>query len=207
MIEIDHLLWASPDLDEGTAAIAALTGVTPASGGSHPGFGTRNSLLSLGSTYLEIIAPDPSQELAGNRGGRIAALAGPGLLTFAVRTPDLACFAEAAARAGLSVSDPTPMSRTRPDGLRLAWAVQHARSEAYPDLVPFAIDWMGSPHPAGTTPAGCRLLELVVLHPDPEPLVALYAALGLAISVERASRPGLSASLATPRGAVQLAAP
>ena len=207
MIEIDHLLWAAPDLDAGTAAIAALTGVAPAPGGSHPGFGTRNSLLSLGSTYLEVIAPDPSQELAGNRGGRIAAQAGPGLLTFAVRTPDLATFAAAAARAGLSVSDRTPMSRTRPDGVRLAWAVQQARSEDYPDLIPFAIDWMGSPHPAGTTPAGCTLLDLSVLHPDPEPLAAIYAALGLAVTVKRAIRPGLLASLASPRGVVLLTPP
>ncbi len=204
MIEIDHLLWASPDLDAGTAAIAALTGVAPAPGGAHPGFGTRNSLLSLGTTYLEVIAPDPSQELASNRGGRIAALAGPGLLTFAVRTPDLAGFAAAATRAGLSVSDPTPMSRTRPDGVRLAWAVQHARSKAYPDLVPFAIDWMGSPHPAGTTPAGCTLLELAVLHPDPDPLGEIYLTLGLSVEVKRAVRPGLTARLASPTGDVLL---
>ncbi len=206
MIELDHLLWAAPDLDDGTAAIAALTGVTPARGGSHPGFGTRNSLLSLGSTYLEIIAPDPAQTLTGNRGGRIAALSGPGLLTFAVRTTDLAGFAAAAGRAGLSVGDATPMSRTRPDGVHLAWTVQHARSEAYPDLIPFAIDWQGSPHPAATTPAGCTLRDLSVLHPEPEPLAAIYAALGLSITVTRALRPGLLASLASPRGAVLLTA-
>ena len=204
MIELDHLLWAAPDLDGGTAALAALTGVTPARGGSHPGFGTRNSLLSLGTTYLEIIAPDPAQALAGNRGGFIAALPGPGLLTYAVRTPDLAGFAAAAARAGLAVADPIAMSRTRPDGVHLAWTVQHARSDAFPDLVPFAIDWEASPHPSGTTPPGCRLLDLSVLHPVPEPLTAIYAALGLPIAVKRALRPGLTASLASRHGEVVL---
>ena len=204
MIELDHLLWAAPDLNLGSEAMAALTGVAPAVGGSHPGFGTRNSLLSLGESYLEIIAPDPAQDLTGNRGGRIAALPRPGLLTFAVRTPDLAGFAAAAERAGLSVDAPLPMSRTRPDGLRLAWAVQHARNEAFPDLIPFAIDWKDSPHPAATTPSGCTLLDFTVLHPDPEPLAAIYAALGLAISVLRALTPGFLATLDTPRGPVLL---
>jgi hypothetical protein len=207
MIDLDHLLWAAPDLDDGLSAVAGLTGVRPAAGGSHPGFGTRNGLLSLGSTYLEIIAPDPTQDLAGNRGGRIAALPGPGLLTFAVRTPDLAGFAAAGQRAGLTVGEPRAMSRTRPDGLHLAWTVQHAESAAYPDLIPFAIDWQGCPHPAGTTPKGCTLLDFAVLHPEPEPLAALYAALGVQVAVKRALRPGMTATLATPRGTVLLGSP
>lgn len=207
MIELDHLLWAAPDLDAGTAAVSALTGVTPARGGSHPGFGTRNSLLSLGSTYLEIIAPDPAQDLAGNRGGRIAALPNPGFLTFAVRTSDLAGFAAKAVRAGLAVQDPVAMSRKRPDGVHLSWTVQQARSDAFPDLVPFAIDWQGSPHPAGTAPAGCTLVGFTALHPDPGPLAAIYAALGLPIVVLRALRSGLMATLESPRGTVLLTAP
>lgn len=205
MTELDHLLWAAPDLDAGIAALAASTGATPAVGGSHPGFGTRNALLSLGSTYLEVIAPDPAQDLADNRGGRIAALPRPGLLTFAVRTPDLAGFAAAARAAGLSVGEPVAMSRTRPDGSRLAWAVQDADSGAHPDLVPFAIDWQGSPHPAATAPAGCTLIDFAVLHPDPAPLAAIYAALRVPVAVRPAPRPGLTATLATPRGTVVLA--
>lgn len=207
MLELDHLLWAAPDLEGGMAAIAALTGVTPVQGGSHPGFGTRNSLLSLGSTYLEIIAPDPVQTLAGNRGGFIAALPRPGLLTFAVRTPDLGSFAAAATRVGLAVHDPVAMSRTRPDSVRLSWAIQQAWSNAFPELIPFAIDWQGSLHPAGTTPSGCRLRDFSVLHPDPEPLVALYAALSLPVSVKHARQPGFEAILDSPCGEVRLTSP
>lgn len=206
-VELDHLLWAAPDLDAGSAAIAALTGVTPARGGAHPGFGTRNSLLSLGDTYLEIIAPDPDQPLAGTRGGAIAAMPAPGLLTFAVRTTDLDGVRAAASRAGIEVDGPVAMSRTRPDGVRLAWACLYVRHPAYGDAVPFAIDWRGSPHPSSTTPGGCRLRDFAVLHPDPGPLAALYRGLGIAVPVRPAATAGFSAALATPNGAVTLAGP
>jgi hypothetical protein len=207
MIELDHILWASPDLDQGVATLSALTGVAPAPGGSHPGFGTRNSLLSLGATYLEIIAPDPKQQLVGNWGAAIAALPQPGLSTFAVRTTDLAAYMSAAERAGLAVEGPVAMSRTRPDGLRLAWACAYPRHPSYGEAVPFAIDWRGSPHPAASAPSGCRLLDFAVLHPEPEPLAALYRVLGVAVAVRRAARPGLTATLATPRGEVLLLGP
>lgn len=37
---LDHLVHATPDLDRTLAEIAALTGVRPVPGGSHPGRGT-----------------------------------------------------------------------------------------------------------------------------------------------------------------------
>ena len=46
------------------------------------------------------------------------------------------------------------MSRTRPDGVRLDWTVAHFVHPSYDGVVPFAIDWQGSPHPATTTPTG-----------------------------------------------------
>jgi hypothetical protein len=59
---IDHLVYATPDLDLGIEKIEWLFGVRATLGGQHPGAGTRNALVSLGlGTHLEIVGPDRTQ--------------------------------------------------------------------------------------------------------------------------------------------------
>ena len=52
-------MYAVASLDEGMEWAADTFGVPAAYGGEHVDLGTRNALLSLGSTYLEIIGPVP----------------------------------------------------------------------------------------------------------------------------------------------------
>lgn len=202
---IDHLLWAAPDLDSGGALFRELTGIEAAVGGTHDGHGTRNRLASLGEgVYFEIISPDPAQSLTGNLGGRIAAMPHPQLMQFALRSDHLDGILAAARGAGLQVHDPVHMGRTRPDGVRLDWSILYLDDPRWPGFLPFVIDWKGSPHPSDSAPRGCTLKEFVILHPDPQPLAEVYAALGVQVELRRASRPSLQAVLETPRGPLVL---
>ena len=83
---VDHLLLGVSDLDRGIAWVEQRTGVRAAVGGTHPGAGTRNALLSLGARhYLEIIAPDPAQS-AYNFNIDVRGFAEPRLVNWAATT-------------------------------------------------------------------------------------------------------------------------
>jgi hypothetical protein len=203
-VKLDHILLGAADLDSASSQFEALTGVAPATGGSHPGFATRNRLVSLGpDVFFEVIAPDPAQEIAGKpRAEMIAGLSRPALLTFAVQTTDIDALSTRAKAAGLSTTGRAPMQRTRPDGVRLDWTVVRFDHSTYGPAIPFGIDWQGSPHPATTSPGGCKLRSLTVLHPQPEGLVRIYGLLGVDVAVRGSPRPGFVLWLETPKGEV-----
>jgi hypothetical protein len=208
LIGLDHILWAAPDLGAGEKIIESITGVAPTRGGSHPGFGTRNSLMGLDTgIYFEIISPDPAQDLKGNRGSVIAALPRPGIMTFAIRSDDLDALSAAARREGLSMQAPVAMSRHRPDGVRLDWTILHLEDSRFGEAIPFVIDWGSSPHPSESVPAGCQLRSFAVLHPEADELARLYAALDIPVPVKRAAYPGFVAEVAAPNGDVVLTHP
>ena len=117
----DHLLLGVADLDRGIQWVEERTGVRPVVGGSHPGRGTRNALLSLGAKqYLEVIAPDPAQSTYTFQID-LRALNEPRLVTWAAATSDIDGVARGAKAAGQAVFGPSDGSRARPDGRVLKW--------------------------------------------------------------------------------------
>ena len=201
MAKLDHIMYATADLEQGIEEIEELTGVRPVLGGAHPGRGTRNALLCLGTDqYLEIIAPDPAQNLQGTLGEEIISHGGSGIRSWAVATNNLAKLSAIIRRKGLDPRKIIDMSRTTPDGVRLDWQLLFVTGSP---MLPFFIDWKDSPHPALSTPSGCTLTEFKVnVCEDAE-----FKSLMLALEVDVAVVTGkncLSARIQTPRGEIEL---
>jgi hypothetical protein len=201
MAKLDHIMFAAADLNQGISEIADLTGVRAAIGGTHPGNGTRNALLSLGADqYLEIIAPDPEQELQGTLGEELIQHGGSGVRSWAVASDDLASVAAVGRDQGLGVRPIVDMNRTTPAGVRLDWQICFLFGNS---LLPFFIDWKKSPHPAQNTPKGCALDSFTVSLPDHVPYRTLMDALGVEVTIVNGAEL-CSARLQTPAGLVAL---
>ena len=199
---IDHLVYATPDLEATLRSLAELLGVEAAPGGRHPLWGTRNALLSLGGrAYFEIVGPDPTQKPPPlPRPFGIDGLSAPRLQTWVVRGENLDPLVSRARAAGLELGTVEARSREKPDGTLLRWTMTDPYREREGGVIPFLIDWGSTPHPASTSPAGCSLVALRAEHPDPERVRALLAGLGALIPVSSAPRPRLVATISSPRG-------
>jgi hypothetical protein len=207
---IDHLVFASDDLPKASALIAELLGIAPTPGGSHVGKGTRNELLSLGgATYLEVIGPDEAQPAPdGPRPFGIDDLVEPALVAWCVRpSRPLREIVSEARQAGIEFGDVSAMSRRRPDGVLLEWELTVPQFDGpFGRALPFMIDWADSSHPTDTLPPAVQLVQLDVLHSEPERLSMAFDIIGLSsgVAIHDADQPALRARLATARGEVTL---
>ena len=92
-MRIDHVIYATADLDAAAARLQRELGLVARDGGRHEGLGTVNRLVPLGGGYLELLAVADPIEATGNEFGRglMAQLerAGDGLLAWVVAVDDV----------------------------------------------------------------------------------------------------------------------
>jgi hypothetical protein len=212
-LALDHLVIAAASLEEGSAWCEATLGAAPAPGGKHALMSTHNRLLRIASphfprAYLEIIAIDPAAPAPGrvrwfdldDAALRQRLRAGPALIHWVARVPDIDASCAAWRAAGIERGEVLAASRgslrwriaVRPDGARLAHGA-----------LPTLIEW-GEAHPCDTLPASSVTLEAVALRGLP----ALDTALPDGVRLEAgADGAPLSATLMTPTGPCRLDAP
>lgn len=92
-MRIDHVIYATADLDAAAAWVESEFGLTVVGGGRHQGMGTHNRIVPLGGGYLELLAiADPDEASSSDLGRavqeRIAAT-GDGLIGWAVTVDDV----------------------------------------------------------------------------------------------------------------------
>ncbi|NKB98881.1 MAG: hypothetical protein GKR90_10370 [Pseudomonadales bacterium] len=200
---IDHFMYAVPSLDEGMQWAADTFGVQAAYGGEHVGLGTRNALMSLGSTYLEIIAPDPAQSYEGTSGEKFANLSAGGLVTWAAEG-DLKSIAVGVNETGLETHGPSVTQRKTQTGEVLVWELLFPLGSAHGTRMPFFIDWLDCANPKDTNPVAGEFQSLSITTSNAPDLSGVLTAIGLDLVVEDGA-PALAVVIESTRGTVTLA--
>lgn len=202
-MQLDHFAVATPSLDVAADEFAQRTGIRPSAGGSHPGKGTRNALVSLGpQLYLAIDGPDPAQPLVGNTGAWMRELIQPLANVYVVRTDDIELAMKGLEKLGYSC-EIERLNRLRPNGAEVAWLSLVVRGHDFGRAMPIITQWLTSDHPERDAPQGCRLETFLVRHPEAVALSAVFSQIGLSIAVTPAAEAGLHLSIRGSRGAVQ----
>lgn len=199
-------MYAAPDLQAEIERVERLMGIRATTGGSHPGAGTRNAIVSLGPTsYLEIIGPDPEQNaFSGTRLFGIDHLTTPRLVTWAANSGDVEQLAGYDLGGGNRLGEVGRGSRQTSQGVTLSWRLTSPRTMIADGIIPFFIDWGATPHPAQTATSGATLIDLRAEHPEPEHVRTMLDRLGLGLQVSSGPRTELVASIMSPRGRVEL---
>jgi hypothetical protein len=205
--QLDHLVVACGDLDQGAAWIEKQLGVTPQPGGKHALMGTQNRLLRLGArVYLELIAIDPEASATRRRWFdlddpivRRRAQEKPFLLTWVAATANIV---EAVVQVP-ELGEPIAASRNQ-----FAWriTVPDDGRLRFSGVLPSVIEWQGEAHPCDLLEdRGGELIELRLSHPAATSILPMFRSLRIAGAVEL--RPGpiaMVARIRTPRGEVEL---
>ena len=161
---IDHLIIATPDLDDAVDRLARL-GIEAGGGGVHPALGTQNRLAWFGDSYLELISvTDPARAAESWLGGPTARLIeerGGGFVGFALSSNDLQADLASVRTKGSTLVGPVPGERRRPDGAIVRWNLA-VPSLVGPTAPPFLIEHDASS--AEWTPAE-REARAVEVHP------------------------------------------
>ncbi|GMA60249.1 VOC family protein [Alicyclobacillus fastidiosus] len=145
MFEFDHLLHAVHNPEQVRMDFSDALGVHTVTGGTHPQWGTYNSLCYFGLPYIEWIAVRDAQTAKGTEfGQRVLEALGTAesAVQFALRTSQMDAVAEAWRAQGLDFDGPVAASRTGSDGKTISWRMLFPRQQVGRQYqLPFVIEW------------------------------------------------------------------
>jgi Glyoxalase-like domain len=211
MLHLDHLTIVAPALVDGVNHVRTCLGIDIPYGRVHPDMGTHNHVLRLGDgAYLEVIAVNPGAPLpvgprwfglddknavqtAWDRGFRLRG--------WVARTDDID---SVLSQHGKILGRKTQLSR---EGRVFSFSLLPDGSLPLGGVAPSVIDRDGRAPPIGSMPdLGAQLRALVVEHPDPDEVAALYEKLGIENppTVQKGDQLRYRAKIETPSGLKEL---
>jgi catechol 2,3-dioxygenase-like lactoylglutathione lyase family enzyme len=223
---LDHVIIAVTDLEAATDTYTRLLGRQPSWRGTHPAYGTANTLFRLSNTYLELLSPIGDGALAAALRQHLAS-AGEGPYGLAFATADAEASLAALRARGFSAAGPFDGSgRDTASGAQRAWRnsfLAPSETRGVPLLViehrspPAALPLAAPLCDAAAVVDG--LDHAVIMTGDPAAAIALYRdRLGLRLAFDRTFDTrgvrllffrihGITVELAAPLAAADAAAP
>ncbi|MBT5157301.1 MAG: hypothetical protein HOM48_04525 [Rhodobiaceae bacterium] len=136
---VDHIIIAVEDLAQATDDYSLMLGRAPSWRGTHPDYGSANSLFRIDNTYVELLAAD-GEGWAGDMVRNVIASPGSNLCALVFGTQDAAAFLKNARAQGLAVADPVTGHGIDTDsGATRTWQSMHWDSAAARGIFSFCI--------------------------------------------------------------------
>jgi hypothetical protein len=172
------VVLAAPDLEAAITEFQDKTGIEPRISGSIKGLGIKTARVSFeGSSFLEIIAPDP--EKGGPIGNLLRASGLTGLKPFhwAIRSSKTGELSAPFKKIGYT-PDCIGMFGAREDGTPRKWEMLYLYGHSLRGICPFFINWDNSDHPCETMPIVGELIQVKVTAPAEDKIHKLISETG-----------------------------
>lgn len=206
--QIDHIVYAVPNLAEAINWFENISGVRPTIGGKHANQGTKNALVNLGDgCYLELITvDDENTHINAPRWMGVDLLDGPSKTSrWSLKSDELERDSQIIKAYNPEMGVIHQGQRKTTSGQLLSWQMTLPLAQPQVELVPFMTDWQYSDfHPTDKMEEQCQLIALHLYHPHPAAIQPTIDALGLDMKVEKSVRIAIELSLGTPKGVVRI---
>lgn len=200
---IDHLVYCVHDLDVSIEHFYEAYGLKATIGGKHANQGTRNALINLGNNcYLELLAIDKeNKSIARNRWMGIDLLQVDKFTRWAMGSSQIDSLSKSLREYNEILGQSIQGERLKPDGTLLSWKMTVPASHPEVELMPFLIDWSDSvSYPTDGLDQQGQLIELQLLHPEPDKLKPAFIELGIDIPIEKNEEVSIKALIEGPMG-------
>ena len=139
MSVVDHIIIAVSDLEKAGQDYALMLGRAPSWRGTHPGYGSANTMFRLDNCYLELLAAT-GEGWAGDMVRGVLESQGQSLCALVFGTDDCDGFLENARAHGLEVGDPAPGKGVDDaSGVTRTWQTMHWHRSAARGIFSFCI--------------------------------------------------------------------
>ena len=139
MSVVDHIIIAVEDLEKASQDYALMLGRAPSWRGTHPDYGSANTLFRLDNCYLELLAAN-GEGWAGDMVRGVLQSQGQSLCALVFATDECAAFLENARANGLDAADPVPGHGIDDNtGVTRTWQTMHWDMAAARGIFSFCI--------------------------------------------------------------------